>query len=107
MRKVNEMSILKEVCNKDKNRNIRFVKVKQARVCKHCKGTIPEKDECLTINRQFHNREWLCKDCVSLLIDIANAKSGLELVAFGDEGGALAYIDYIAELESEYYGRGE
>lgn len=98
---------VKAICNKNKDRNIRFVKVKSARVCKLCRVILPKGTECLTLNRRHFGREWLCNDCVRLLIEIANAKSKLASVAFGDEGGALAYIDYIAELESEYYERGE
>lgn len=96
----------KEACKKVKNKNVRFVKIERVKVCKHCGCVMPGGTECLTIDKQPHDRVWLCKDCVNLLIEIGNVRYKSFLAPFNDESGALAYMDYgIAELKRRCFGR--
>lgn len=98
---------VKRIVNQNKNKNVRFVKVKADRTCKHCGETITKGSECLTVNERFGSRYWLCEKCTSLQISIVNTRLDLESVAFGDEGAAYAYMDFLSELEDEYYSRSE
>lgn len=93
---------MKKLVNKNKNRNIRFVKVKKDRFCKHCGKVIPRGTECLTVNKKQDGRLWYCMRCVDLKFEINRVRAEKECIAFGDEGAWLALNDFESELESEY-----
>lgn len=85
--------------------NTRIVKVKQDRTCKFCKRVIPAGSSCLTTNKRGEGRRWVCRDCQNAIKRVAIAQRQLDLVPFGDEGGAMAAADYIDEVKGEFYER--
>ena len=93
----------KELCNRSSYRNVRFVKVRESRLCEHCGEGIATGVECVTVNRKYKGRRWYCLKCVDLALQISEVKAQKDAVAFGDEGMWLALDDYQAKLESEFY----
>lgn len=57
--------------------------------------------ECLTVNPRRASRRWYCDDCVSASLQVGYVKKSYERIAFGDEGGAIACLEWIAEAEAE------
>ena len=94
----------KEVVNRKgknkKNRNFKFVTVKELRFCKYCCNPIGAGTECLTVNRKMHGRTWVCNDCVQKVLDYKVALSANNSVAFGDEGAAMAMEEWVDECEA-------
>jgi len=99
-------SEIKERINVSKSKNFCFVTVRSDHCCKHCGTTIKKGTSCLTINKKKEGRAWLCEDCLSLLVNILDAKADLDSVSFSDEGAAMACIDTVESLLGEYECRG-
>ena len=91
----------KNSINKNKNRNIRIVNVRENRLCHYCGNVITTGTECLTVNKKLEPRYWVCGDCADKITNYREAKATLNDVAFGDEGGYMANQDYLAECERE------
>lgn len=91
---------------KERNTNFGYVKVREDRSCKHCGSLIKKGTRCITVNKKCEGREWLCEECYTLQVNILEGKVELDLVAFGDEGGAMAMSDALNELKEEYESRG-
>ena len=87
----------KKITLRNKNKNFTFVKIKADRFCKHCGNKINRGTSCLTINKKSEGRSWMCDNCVVLHLKCQNAKSDLNNVAFGDEGYAMACLDFYDE----------
>lgn len=51
------------------------------------------------------NRRWYCEDCVQAMLNVSKAKTFYNNIAFGDEGGAQAALEWISEAESELENR--
>lgn len=100
------MLLLKKQINNSKNRNTRFVKVRQARNCKYCGSIIKSGTECVTTNKKSNGRQWICLDCITAMIKYKQTKAELNNVAFGDEGGYMALSEALDENLSELYERG-
>lgn len=100
------MLLKKEVVNKGKNRNLRFVRVKQGRECKYCWKTIRAGSECITINKYKEGRKWVCLECLGAISRYKETKVQLNFVPFGDEGAYMALSDLLAEESAELYDRG-
>lgn len=92
---------LKDIVNKDKNRNFRVVSVKEDRVCKFCKSVIVSGTECLTTNTKGRGRNWVCGSCVEKISEYHDARLALNNVPFGDEGQYLVCQDWLKECEAE------
>ena len=92
---------LKGIVNKGKNRNLRVVEVRANRVCKYCCNTIKKGTECVTINKRYEGRQWVCSDCLAKITNYHEAKAEANLFPFDDEGGYMAHQDYLAECEAE------
>lgn len=88
-----------------RNKNCCSVTIKQDRKCYHCKEVIPKGTKCLTVNPRGSCRVWFCNTCEELSREISRLKVEQALVPFGDEGGALALLDELREVEGEYEGR--
>lgn len=95
------MHKLKGLVNKNKNRNLRFVVVRENRVCKYCNKLIKKGSECITINKRYEGRQWVCSDCLGKIMNYQEAKAEADLFPFDDEGGYMAHQDYLAECEAE------
>ena len=95
----------KREANKRKTKNFYFVNVAVAHNCAHCNNKIAVGQNCLTANMARKGRKWYCDECVALLIRLHNANMVHNAVPFGDEGGHLAALQLIDELESELYAR--
>ena len=98
----------KKITVGNKNKNFTFVKIKSDRCCCHCGKTIQRGTECLTINKKLESRKWMCDDCVILHLNVSNARSMLNSITFGDEGGAMACMEFLGEAkealeEARYY----
>ena len=105
------METVEQGVNSNKNRNTRFVTVKETRICKSCGQPILKGNKCLTTNRHGVGRQWLCMNCVGNLINnkvdidhdcenyrnIKQTKARLNCVAFGDDGAYLALNDCLEE----------
>lgn len=94
------MKDFKEKCKKANNKNFTFVKIRTIRHCSHCLKTMVPGTECLTVNPRRGNRRWYCEDCVQAVLNVEKAKSFYDNIAFGDEGGAQAALEWISEAES-------
>lgn len=105
------METVEQRVNSNKNRNTRFVKVKETRICKACGQPILKGNKCLTTNRHGVGRQWLCMNCARNLINnkvnidyncenyrnIKQTKAKLNYIAFGDDGAYLALQDCLEE----------
>lgn len=89
-----------------KNKNLCYVTIRQDRFCKHCNELIPKGTRCITVNKCYEERAWYCSECVRLINNIAIAKAQLNKIPYGDEGGYLAGLEYLGELEADFYERG-
>ena len=96
------LASFKNQLKKQGNKNFNFVKVRAARVCSHCLQTITAGTECLTVNPKRGTRRWYCCKCVELRLNIIQAKAHLDSVAFDDEGGYMAYYDWLSECEDAF-----
>ena len=107
---------LKEKVNKNKNKNTRFVKIKEDRNCKMCGKSLKKGTICLTTNKKGKGRSWYCDNCVMQLLsekDLPNAcciyhkimsvKAEMNNVAFGDECAVYAYMDILDKYEAECF----
>ncbi len=97
---------LKNSVNSSKNRNIRFVNVKDVRQCKCCGSIIGVGDTCLTVNKKKEGRRWICLSCMNAILGYKETKAQMDCVPFGDEGAYMALSDFAAEQEAELYYRG-
>lgn len=97
---------LKNSVNSSKNRNIRFVNVKDVRQCKCCGSIIGIGDTCLTVNKKKEGRRWICLSCIDAVLEYKQTKAQMSCVPFGDEGAYMALHDFAAEQEAELYDRG-
>jgi hypothetical protein len=91
---------LKQFLNK--SNNFKIVNIKQQHTCGHCRKQLPVGTECLTVNKKSESRKWYCKDCAELQLEINKAQYRLNTTPFNDEGAALANIEYLDELQSEF-----
>lgn len=100
----------------DKNRNTRFVNVKQNRVCNCCGQMIPQNTRCLSTNKRGIGRRWYCMSCVRTIENkdvitsrikcttneaIRVTKAQIASAPFGDEGYVLALQDCLDEKVAE------
>lgn len=108
---------LKEKVNKNKNKNTRFVKIKEDRKCKICGKILRKGTICLTTNKKGKGRSWYCNKCVATMLSnkhndginrqcnlyrcIMSTKVDLDNVAFGDDGASLAYMEALSEYEEK------
>lgn len=99
--------------------NSKFVRVRQVRQCKSCHKNIEKGVECLTVNKKYKGRIWVCLECLTARLEqrdkrnealenLAKARAFKESIAFGDEGGYMAAAEWedeaLNELEDlEYY----
>lgn len=90
----------KSTLNRYNNRNFKFVKVKSDRHCRYCGERIPAGQECLTINKRYKGRSWECTTCVSLKLQVMDAKALCNAVPFDDEGADMACSEYLDEVIS-------
>ena len=97
---------LKNSVNSSKNRNIRFVNVKDVRQCKCCGSIIGVGDTCLTVNKKKEGRRWICLSCMDTILEYKETKAQMGCVPFGDEGVYMTLCDFAAEQEAELYDRG-
>lgn len=88
----------KSTLNRYNNRNFKFVKVKSDRHCRYCGERISAGQECLTINKMYKGRSWECTTCVSLRLQVIEARTLYNLVPFDDEGAAMAFADHLDEV---------
>ena len=91
---------MKQIVNSSKNRNIRFVKVRQAHFCENCNTLINVGYECVTINRKNQGRSWKCLDCMHAILVYKETQAELDSLPYDDEGGYEALWDSLAEQES-------
>lgn len=105
------METVEQGVNSNKNRNTRFVKVKETRVCKSCGQPILKGSKCLTTNKHRVGRQWQCMNCTRNLMNskadinyncdnyknIKQTEAKLKCVAFGDDGAYLALQDCLEE----------
>lgn len=109
---MNYMNVVEKEVNANKNRNTRFVRVNETRVCKCCGKSILKGTKCLTLNKKGVGRQWQCMKCTmdELSLDkagtnytcevyrnIVEIKVELNNVSFGDEGGYMALSDCLDE----------
>lgn len=66
---------LKNSVNSSKNRNIRFVNVKDVRRCKCCGSIIGVGDTCLTVNKKKEGRRWICLSCMDTILEYKETKA--------------------------------
>lgn len=92
----------KQDLKKRGNKNFTFVKIRSARICSHCLQTQSAGTECLTINPKKSSRRWYCCNCVQLVLNIEQARVALNSVAFGDEGGYMAFDEWLSECEDAF-----
>lgn len=85
--------------------NKKMVTIREDRVCINCHKTIPKGSLCLTINKKYRERVWVCSTCLKLRKDILQAQACYDNVPFDDEGGAMAALEYLEECKGEYYER--
>lgn len=97
---------LKNSVNSSKNRNIRFVNVKDVRQCKCCGSIIGVGDTCLTVNKKKEGRRWICLSCMDAILGYKETKAQMDCVPFGDEGAYMDLSDFAAEQEAELYDKG-
>lgn len=107
---MNRVKRIENNVNSNKNRNIRFVKVKDTRVCKSCGQPILKGSKCLTINKQGVGRKWQCMKCTMLKLNklnnmmecetfrkIRQIQFEIKALPFDDEGGYMALQDCLDE----------
>lgn len=103
---MNRVKTLENKVNSNKNRNTRFVKVKDTRICKSCGQLIPKGSKCLTTNKQGVGRQWQCMKCTmqqlnkvscETLRKIHQIQFEMQTLPFGDEGGYMALQDCLDE----------
>lgn len=105
--------------NSNKNRNTRFVKIRQDRQCYCCKKVLKSNTKCLTTNTKGKGRHWYCMRCVKGILEykarnqdginrncqwlraIMNVLIDLDNLPYYDEGGAEADYDALAEYEEK------
>jgi hypothetical protein len=97
------MENLKQFINK--SNNLKIVNIRRQHYCGHCGKQLTTGTECLTVNKRSEPRKWYCKDCVELLLEINKAQHRLNTTPFDDEGGALANMQYLDELQSEFLSK--
>lgn len=103
---MSDISVLKEVINKSKNRNTRFVRVKSDRSCQYCRNKIRVGDESLTTNKKSEGRRWICLDCLNVVLRCARTKAKLDSVVFGDDGYYMALSEVFDKDKAKLYVRG-
>lgn len=106
---MNRVKRLENKINSNKNRNTRFVTVRDTRICRSCGQPILKGNKCLTTNKQGVGRQWQCMKCTQLQLNKANGnnvkcetlrqiyqtQSEMQTLPFGDEGGYKALQDYL------------
>ena len=70
------MDVIEKKVNSNKNRNTRFVKVNETRVCKCCGKPILKGVECLTLNKKGIGRQWQCMECTKN--ELSSGKIGID-----------------------------
>lgn len=90
------METVEQRVNSNKNRNTRFVKVKETRIYKACGQPILKGSKYLTTNRHGVGRQWLCMNCENYR-NIKQTKAKLNCIAFGDDEVYLALQDCLEE----------
>ena len=103
---MNRVERLENKINSNKNRNTRFVKVKDTRICRSCGQIIPKGSKCLTTNKQGVGRQWQCMKCTMLQLNkinnsmtcetlrqIRQIQCEIQTLPFDDEGGYMALQD--------------
>lgn len=103
---MSDISVLKEVINKSKNRNTRFVRVKSDRNCQYCRSKIRVGDESLTTNKKSEGRRWTCLDCLDVVLRYGETKAKLDSVIFGDDSYFMALSEVLDKDKAELYVRG-
>lgn len=91
----------KEVCNKSKDRNIRFVKVRADKSCHGCRRTIAAKTDALTVNSRFYGRQWYCENCVKTRLSLIDHRYRLENKAVESNGYYTVVQEELKRLESQ------
>ena len=107
---MNRVKRLENKINSNKNRNTRFVKVKDTRICRSCGQPILKGSKCLTTNKQGVGRQWQCMKCTLSQLNKTNNRMTCETLRqihqiqfemqslpFGDEGGYMALQDCLDE----------
>ena len=103
---------LEKKLNANTNRNTRLVKIKAPHKCAKCGSTINKSNKCLTINKKYQGRQWICMKCVRArycttsiscptLDRIRYSISLLSSTAFGDEGAYMVYSEALDEEISQ------
>lgn len=86
------------------NVNIRFVKIRENRLCSHCGNVISRGKECLTLNPKSGHRIWFCNSCVCYLlrVDIARKLN----FPFGEDRASYKQLAYVDDVEEDLIDRG-
>lgn len=95
----------KNKVNRTRDRNFRFVTVKDTRVCLHCKEKISVGSQCLSIYPKYKGRHYLCETCISLWLHLKESKSLYDSVPFDDEGGSMAAFEAYDDARTEFLCR--
>jgi hypothetical protein len=96
---------LMKIINKSNSNNFKVVNIRKPHKCGHCGKQLTVGTECITVNKKSLPRKWYCKDCVELQLEIIDAQCRLNNTVFNDEGGALANMQYLDELESDFISK--
>ena len=85
--------------------NVRFVKIRENRLCSHCGNVIDRNKECLTLNPKSGNRIWFCNECICelLRVDIARKLNFWN----GEENASYSQLEYVDSVESDLISRGD
>ena len=114
-----ELSKYENKVNSNKNRNTRFVKIRLSRICNSCGKVQNVGTKCLTTNKKGAGRQWYCMKCVNKIL-IHKSKNSTNInrnchlykcilstlqdynnLTYDDEGGAMATLDALSELEDK------
>lgn len=88
-----------------RNTNQKYVVVKEDRKCKVCSGKIPKGTKCLTLNKRYQGRVWVCQDCIASMKRVQLEKYLSSIVPFDDEGWSMAQQEALDEALGDYYER--
>lgn len=87
------------------NKNFKYVKVRENRLCSFCGRVIFKDTRCLTVNKKYKGRKWVCTDCIKAIENVDSEQALLKAVPFNDEVAYTVQSKCFEEVLGNLYSR--
>ena len=85
------------------NNIFNYVKVRENRLCGFCCRVIFKDTKCLTINKKYKGRKWVCTDCIKAIENVDSEQALLKAVPSSDEVAYMAQSKCFEEVLGTLY----